>query len=252
MREFKLWNHDKTTSFDFKAHGILITDVSGLGIGYAATISNGAVVSYDKEFDQISLLANFGIKYNAYTAFNEFAAFISDNGKKSLILEYSVNERTVYADVWLSRMPKSQKTNFNILSETLTFTRTSYWYTIEEGEIPAAPGFVSVENPVDDNIKITIVVRSTTPANFKIEAIKGATKVVEIIIPNQIISGTLTSDAERKVVERLSDGVITNGYNSISRTGDTFMVLGKGTYKISTNLEASNQPLYRYKKWVLD
>lgn len=252
MRQFKLWNKDKTTSFDFTEEGIIITDVAGLGIGYTPTIIDNVVVNYEKSFDPITLLANFGIKSNAYTAFTNLATFISNNGKNSLILEYSVNGRTAYADVWLTRMPKSQKTNFNILSETLNFTRTTHWYTIEEGEIPASPGYIEVENVLDDNLEITVVVRAGAPADFRITARVGNDEIVEIIIPDAINAGTLTSDAERKVVERFNASQTTNGYNLISREGDTFMVLGKGTYKINTNLEASNQPLYRYKKWVID
>lgn len=252
MRQFKLWNKTKTTSFDFTEEGIIITDVAGLGTGYTPTIIDNVVVSYEKAFDPITLLANFGIKSNAYTAFNNFATFISANGRNSLILEYSVNGRTVYADVWLTRIPKSQKTNFNILSETLSFTRTSYWYTVEEGEIPASPGYIEVENVVDDNLEITVVVRASTPADFRITARVGTDKIVEIIIPDEINVGTLTSDAERKVVERVNASQTINGYNRISRAGDTFMVLGKGTYRLNTNLAATNAPLYRYKKWVID
>ncbi len=251
MRQFKLWNNSKTASFDFNSQGILITDVSGLGISYNPVESNGVVVNYEKSFEQISLLANFGIKANAYTAFNSLATFISSNGKKSLILEYSVNGRTLYADVWLTRQPKSQKTNFNILSETLLFTRVTHWYQVAEGEVPTAPAYLTVENVMDENLELILTIRPTTTANFKITA-SGTNETVEITIPGAISTGTLISDAERKVVERVSGGQTTNGYNLISRAGDTFMVLGKGTYQISTNQAPTSPPLVEYKKWVID
>ncbi len=252
MRQFKLWNHNRTALFDFEQEGIIITEVSGLGIGYTPTIIDNIVVNYTKSFDSITLLANFGIKSNAYTSFTNFATFISNNGKNNLILEYSVNGRTVHCDVWLTRLPKSQKTKFNILSETLTFTRTSHWYYLFDGTIPATPSYLEIENVVDDNLEFTIVVREGTPADFRITARVGEEKIVEIIIPDEINEGTLTSNAEKKIVERFSNNQITNGYNLISRVGDTFMVLGKGTFRLSTNQEVPNAPLFEYKKWVLD
>lgn len=254
MRKFKLWNKTKTSSFDFEQEGIIITEVSGLGIGYTPTMIDNVVVNYKKSFDSITLLANFGIKSNAYTDFTNLATFISNNGKNNLILEYSVNGRTLYSDVWLTRMPKSQKTNFNILSETLTFTRTSHWYYLFEGTIPAEPSYLEVENVLDDNIELIVTIRSPTPENFRITARVGLNPISEIIIPNAMdaLAITLTSDAERKVVERFNAGQITNGYNDISRAGDTFIVLGKGTYRINTNQVVPNAPLIKYKKWVLD
>ena len=250
MRQFKLWNAAMTASFDFKTEGCLISDVAGLGINYNLTLKENAVIGYVNEFPDVSLTVNFGIRTNPYAAFNSLAAFIAANGKTNLVLEYEVNGRTVYADVWVKSLPKSQKTNFGVLTETLVFARLTFWYTIEEGVIPTAP--LTITNAVDDDLQLKVTIRASTPADFRIIVKENGVTVSQVIIPSQLIAGTLTTDPEHKSVLRDTAGSVTNGYNLISREGDTFLVLGKGTYTINTNAAVTNPPLYRYKKWVVD
>lgn len=253
MRQFKIWNHDRTEAFDFKTHGCLITEVSGLGIKFSTALANGVVVDFRKEFEDITLMANFGIKANAYTAFTNFATFISANGKNKLVLEYSVNGRTLFADVWINRIPKTQKTNFNILTETIVFTRLSYWYTLVTGTIPTTPASIQIDNTFFEQILVDVEIKASTPADFKITT-KNAqgTVVSEIIIPSQLIAGTLTLFAEDKIVDRFTAGSHSNGYNLVSRAGDTFLVIDKGLHYINTNASVTNQPVVTYKKWVID
>lgn len=95
MRQFKLWNYNKSASFDFASQGIIITEVAGLGINYSAAFNNRALVQYEREFEPITLLANFGINANAYGTYNSLANFVVDNGKNNLILEYSYPTKTM-------------------------------------------------------------------------------------------------------------------------------------------------------------
>lgn len=258
MRKFKLWNHDRTTSFDFNQNDIIITEVSGLGLGYSADVSNGVVANYTNEFDQISLLANFGIHSNAYTSYNNLVKFISERDDKNLVLEYSVNGRTVYADVWLTHLPKSQKTNFNILSERLQFLRTTHWYVPESGQLLKNPSSTIIKNPINTNLEIVIKIPSGISSDFKIIARKGQTQVVRII-PDANAEYSpyhLLIDAETKNVSVIDDSgyVVGNGYNMISKTADTFMVLGKGEYQVyyEGSIPDETQVEISYKKWVVD
>lgn len=253
MRQFKLWNSTKTSSFDFTVMKCIISDVSGLGLSFKSVINNRTLVDHQREFDEVSLLVNFGVGANAYSTFNSFANFIASNGLNSFVLEYAANDRTVYADVWLKRIPKSQKTQFNILSETVQFTRMSHWYQLVTGEVPVSPGYAEIVNDFFEEIKIHLTIRSGTTNDFRVisKDLSGQT-VSEIIVPTQILLGTLTLDAEAKYVDRFTGGVHSNGYNLVSREGDTFLILEKGTYRISTNNAATNQPLYTFKKWVID
>ena len=253
MRQFKLWNAKQTEAFDFAIQGCLITEVSGLGLSFTTTLNNRAVVEHEREFDEIALLTNFGINANAYTAFNQFAAFVAANGRNKMVLEYTVNDRTVYADVWLKRMPKSQKTAYNILSETLLFTRVSYWYQIVSGTIPAAPAYQEIIHTFFEDLLVDLTIRASTPDDFRVITKNPAGDTLsQIIIPTQIVGGTLTLNAEEKYVDRYTALVHSNGYNLVSREGDTFLVLTQGTYRISTNVAVTNQPLFTYKKWVID
>lgn len=253
MRQFKLWNASQTEAFDFTAQGCLITEVSGLGINFNTTINNRAVVEYQREFDEITLLANFGINANAYSSYNQFAAFVAANGRNRLIIEYKANNRTLYSDVWLKRMPKTQKTNYGLLSEQITFSRLSYWYQLETGTIPAAPSYIQITNDFFEDLMLDIEIRSTTPNDFRIQQkTLGGTIVSQIIIPLQITSGTIALKTEEKTVIREVGGVLTNGYNLVSREGDTFAIIEPGTIRISTNAAVTNQPVFVYKKWVID
>lgn len=253
MRQFKLWNHLKTESFDFVANGCLISDISGLGLSFKTAINNRVVVGHEREFDEISMLLNFGLQSNAYTSFNGFANFISANGRHPFVLEYSVNGRTLLSDVWIKRVPKSQKTMYNILSEKILFTRISHWYQMESGSIPADPGYVEISNTFFEDLLIDVEIKASTPNDFRIQVkLADDTLISQIIVPTQLIAGTLTLFADDKYVDRFTTGVHTNGYNLISREGDTFLILEPGTYRISTNSAVTNAPVYTYKKWVID
>lgn len=252
MRQFKIWNASRTEAFDFAAHGCIITDVSGLGIGFTVSIHNGAVVDFDKTFEDITLLANFGINANAYTAFNQFANFVTNNGRQKLVLEYSVNDRTVYADVWIKSQPKSQKTNFNILSEKIVFARITYWYQIESGTLPVYPAVVTIDNRVLDDILVNLSITGPTTDTFKVALTKGASVLSEIKLNVVLTTNHIIDiDAENKTVTLNNAGVVSNGYNLINHVTDTFLVVPNGSHGISI-YAGTGTVTYSYRKWVID
>lgn len=254
MRKFDLWNSDRSANFNFAEEGVVITTVAGLGLEFSASFSDQAVVNYEREFEQISLLANFGVNKNAYTAFKNLADFINANGKRNLVLEYTVNDRTVYADVWLVRMPKTQKTNFNILSETLQFTRTTPWYTKASGTVTATAQYLSNTTITDIAVKISI--RGATSSDFKLILKRAAASATEceIRLNNTLLSDNLLSiDAENKKVElkTISNGAVTNGYNQLNKAYDSFIVIPTGTFQIYYTGTAA-EVKYEFKRWVID
>lgn len=253
MRQFKLWNYNRTSSFDFRAQGIIITDVAGLGISYSATFNERAVVTYDREYDPITLLANFGVNANAYTAFTGLANFITTNGKNNLVLEYTVNGRTLYTDVWLVRMPKSQKTNFNILSETLQFTRTTPWYTLISTELSTTP--LVINNTVLTEIPVNLIIQGpTTDFTIKLKKVGAINPESEIRL-NYQLSGAhilkIYADTKRIDLVITVGNAVTNGYNSVNKAYDSFIMVPPGSYELSHTGTAA-EVTCTYKGWVID
>jgi len=254
MRQFKLWNYNKSASFDFASQGIIITEVAGLGINYSAAFNNRALVQYEREFEPITLLANFGINANAYTAFTTLANFIITNGKNNLVLEYHVNDRTVYADVWLTRMPKSQKTNFNILAESLQFTRVTPWYVEIEGTVTSTPLVIS--NTTLTDVVVNLTIKGATSSDFAVKLTKvGASNPTSEIRLNYTLSDAyiIKIDADNKKVERIVivGNAVTNGYNFINKAYDSFIIVPPGSYQL-THTGTAAEVTCNYKGWVID
>lgn len=250
MRQFKLWNSKRTEAFDFTSSGCLITDVADLGIRFQTTIANSVVVDYKKEFEDITLKVNFGINTNPYTIFSTFASFVASNGRNPFVLEYSVNQKTLYTDVWMKQIPKSQKTSFNILTETLVFTRISYWYTIVSGNLTTTS--ITINNSVMDDIAVNIIIQGVTSSNFKVVLSKTSTILSEIKLINELsLTQTLIINSEQKTVVLEDSGISSNGYNLINRLTDTFIIVPSGSYTLST-VGTAGLSTFSYKKWVID
>lgn len=249
MREFKLWNSSKTTFFDFAAEGIVITDINGLGIGFDVTLLNGKVVNYQKDFEDITLLANFGVSTNAYTAFNNLARFIGNNGRDKLVLEYKANKRTLYADVIAKRIPKTQKNNFGVISETLSFLRLSYWYVLEN-HILTSTGLV-IENEIMDDLEVNTFIEGPISPSTELVLKKDEKEIIKIKTINDI-SGTLEilSDIKKVIIKNLATGEYSNAYNLIDKRYDTFIMVPFGKYTLTIN---TNQKVHvQYRRWVID
>lgn len=247
MRRFKLFNFNMSASFDFDAQDCIISDISGLGNNYDIEDTNGRVTNMISNFPDISFLINFGISTNAYTAYNTFVNFISSNGKRKLILEYTINGRTIYAEVWIRTLPKTQKTEFNILSETVLFTRKSYWYTINSGNLPA-----DITNIMAEDIPVNLVITGPTSTDFKITLSANSNIVSEVKLKNALIAGQkLDIDAECIKVYFIENSISTNGYNKIDKATDTFIIIKTGTYTLAFSGTVGSIT-YQYKKWVID
>jgi len=247
MRQFILWNHLKSSSFNFINNNIIVSYPTGLGIGFDVTIENGLVTSYQRKFDDITFLLHIGVNDNAYTKFKLLADFIALNGKNKFILEYSVNGRILYADVWVKKLPKTEKNEYGILREKLELTRTSYWYEIVTGTLSSTHEII---NNTSDDINVNLTINGEGEVGNNITLNNG----LEIRLgQSQSVDESLIIDSENKVVTFISSGVNSNGYNRIDKSKDTFMVVPNGTYTLTKGTSLWSAIIsYNYKKWVID
>lgn len=251
MRQFKIWNASRTLSFDFVGQGCIITDVSGLGIGFNPILQNKTVVDFESNFDEVSLQVTFGIETNPYTVFNNFANFIANNGKNNLVLEYSVNGRTIFCDVWVKNLQKSQKTVFNVLQERISFVRITYWYQIETGVLPTHPTELSITNNVLDDIPVSLEIMGPSTSDFGITLYMGSNIASEVKLTIDLSSTqSILIDSESKKVTLVSSGVKSNAYNAINHSKDTFIQVPMGTFGLTKTTSVVVN--YSIKKWVID
>ncbi len=250
MRTFKLWNKQKSASYDLSA-GALVSDVKGLGLKFNKIRTNGVVTAVETTYDPITLGLNFGHDANAYTAFNTFMNFIRDNGRNKFILEYQANNRTLYADVWMTNIPKSQKTSYNLIQETLELERETHWYTIKSGAIPADPTILNITNQVDDLIPTIITIEG--PFDGSITVFHDDFYNDEI---GRVLVTAALTEGESVVIDGLSKKVTkgnANAYHLVNKTYDTFIVLNPGVNKlrvVATDLVPNVSISYR--QWVID
>lgn len=159
MRKLKLYNSNKTSYIDFNNNKYLVTDISGLGTSYEFKKLEKAIYDIEQSFENIFLTVNFGIKSNAYNDYKSFLDFIASNGKKKFILGYDYGLGERFTDVYIKSVPKTQKTNFNVITENVVFERLTPWY--EE---------VEVTSPGDGNpFELDIVNNHIMPIPLKIE-----------------------------------------------------------------------------------
>jgi len=254
VRKFILWNGDKTSSFDFNTQNAPVIDVDGLGISYIVKKSNGRVVGYERDFDPINLKIYFGVGANAYTCFSDFASFIASNGKSNFILEYQVDSKTLFTNVWVKKLPKGQKTGFGTIEETLTLERVSNWYTLQSGSIPTSPDGAGIENLVFDDLPINLEFVSTTGVGtVEVSMKQGSTLISKIQLSIQA-NETIQISAEEKTITVFLSGAESNGYTRTNKTYDSFLIAEKGIYSLSitANTTIPSTVTYSYKKWVLD
>lgn len=175
MRQFKLFNKDRTVSIDLNSGGILVIDNStGLGNRRDNTILNARVRNYlintANNFQPITLKIVFGVGgKNAYALYNDLMNFIRQHGPEGLVLGYKALKEMIYTDVALVEATKSNKTNFGVLEETFTFDRLTpfYRYKKEEGKS------ILIKNDYYENIlpKITLTGEVRAAPEIKIEGI---------------------------------------------------------------------------------
>ncbi|OHE41469.1 MAG: hypothetical protein A2Y16_05365 [Tenericutes bacterium GWF2_57_13] len=251
MRKFLLWNSAKTSSHDFDVYKSIISEVSGLGTDFEVTTTNKRVTGFERKYDDVILMINFGVGGNAYGAFKDLTDFIALNGTQKFILEYRMGTRILYCDVWIKGLTKSQITAGGVLVERLTLHRSTSWYTIQDGSIPTYPSGIGIENSTFESAPINFTITSPTTGQTELQLKQGTTIIGRISITinaNETIS--ILSD-EKKITITLG-GVVSNGYNRIYRLWDSFMFAPQGTYTlVATIVPATGTVQYSVKKWVL-
>jgi len=252
MRQFKLWNSAQSVAFDFTAEGAPITEVKGLGVGFYVTKNNRAVVGYGHEFEDIQLTANFGVRTNAYSAYNGFMAFVAANGRDKFVLEYQANGRTVYADVWLKKAPKSQRDEYRLITETIVFDRVTYWYTKVTGSLVTSPDAIGIVNDIFDDIPVNLYISGPTTGNLEVSLKQGSTIIAKTqLLENLTINQGLNIYSDTKTVQFTNGAVGSNGYNKVSKAFDTFIQVPKGSFTLSIT-GGTGSVVYSFRKWVLD
>lgn len=256
MRTFKLWNQLKTASFDLSSGSSKVTDVDGLGSSFSYNVNQASQRKYVSNrkltYQNIAMTIIFGIGSNAYSDFTSFMTFLGTwiNG---LVLEYSVNGRTVFADVALKEAPKSQKTNYNVLQEKFVFERITPWYElitasgnriniINNHFLPIEP-IVTFQNPIDTSeldFFLSVSPTGISTLVFNLE-------IFQIIDIGQ----KLIIDSEKKSIVFNDGSQDINGYDMVNHIGYAFPVIETGSFEIYEKLETI--PLsVMYKKWVTD
>ncbi|MFH2116770.1 MAG: phage distal tail protein domain-containing protein [Bacillota bacterium] len=259
MRTFKLWNADRSASFDLSSTSVQVTDVSGLGSNFKNKIGTlltlGVNRSYTTnrqvEFEPIKMKIIFGIKSNAYTQYKSFMDFIS-LWFGQLSLEYQSNDRTIYADIEIKSAPKSQKNQFNIIAEDITWDRITPWY--EYIDITGTKITINNSTNYMDIEPIVQFETATVPGYFlKISK----TGYVDTIFLLEILQGLnsgdmLIIDSENKKII-YDDGISqTSAYDMVNHESYAFPNIPAGkSYDIYESTQTKTIRV-KYKKWVID
>ena len=247
IREFKLWNYEMTNNVSFNndtTYGIFASDIKGLGTRYDLKMHDKEIYDQDLNFEPITMRLNFLV--SSYTKYNNFKTFLYNNGKKPFVLEYMIEtNKPRYCDVYVESIPRSEKTNFKILSEVITFTRLTLWYElltytasfVATYTTPTITNATFIDCPViikhEDNNKFEITV------NNDIASLEVLETVDDIIINSQ----------NKTVIS--STGV--NLYHVLNKTKDTFLYIPNGNHTITITYAAANGTTeIIVKKWVVD
>lgn len=288
MRKFKLWNEEVTEFIDMSSDKCFAKDPDGLGIEMKLDIvesDNGYYLQNRKESNTpIAFTLIFGIKGNAYESYDNFTGFINQYPK--LVLEYQTNDQTLYRDVYLQRLGKSEKTIYNTLECKVTLLPISPWYIpkIIEADYTYSSAYgnqfynIDIEhNSGDSPINVEISVSNGTNNQFY-----GARITVDnrVYYPN----GTMWKSNETQVVDfpnrqffKISysgvsnilkvntvdkklqlirgDGVIENLYGVHDLSKQSFLYLRNGTNNIAINpsgtlINASLHIKITYRRYV--
>ncbi len=246
MRKLKLYNFDRSSSLDLNSNKYLVTDMTGFGTNFKLLGEGASIHDIDLEFEQITLTINFGIRNNAYNCYKEFMDFIILNGKKKLILSYDYNDAPRFCDLHLQTAPKTQKTNFNIISETFSFKRLTPWYE----NIILTSG---INNHTINNIHfvpIDLIIESNQQTG-------GMTLYLEkngIYVSHMVVTFkngyNLKINSETKEALFISGSTIISAYDNINHAYDSFFEVSNGIHKF-IDVSGSVSKL-SYKKWVAD
>lgn len=283
MRKFRLLSEDESKSFSLFGNSIVVTDVSGLGINLDIIQNEGANKNYisdvNPNFENISLTIYFGVNGNAYNDYYSLLSFISCNGKKKLILEYSILNDVKYCDVWLKSAPKTQKDTTNTINSTFVFVRSSYWYTKEligfnlkaeyigsdfPLDIPISftgtsiTNDVSISNTFFENYPVDILILGPTTKNTTIELIDEKNSTINKIVVKSKLSTNdwfrINGFTNKISYYNSTDNKVYDGYNMINHVYDSFITVPNGKYRVHADISSGDQfvVIVHYKKWRID
>lgn len=250
MRKLKIWNHDKTSFLDLNSNKYLVDEISGFGTGYKLIGEGTAIHDIEVEFENITLRINFGVNQNAYISYKEFMDLIVTNEKNKLILEYDYNGAQRFCDLYLQNAPKTQKTNYNIITENFIFKRITPWYELVEVNAPGtgSPYQLAINNT--HFVPISLIFESTKQTgSITLILEKAGLEVGRIAVA--LKSGyNLRIDSETKEALFFNGNTTISAYDNINHTYNSFLEVPSGNYLLNestgSNLKIS------YKKWVAD
>lgn len=254
MRKLKLYNFDKTSSLDLNDKKYLVDEITGFGTGYKLVGEDKLIHDIELEFEPITLRINFGINKNAYNCYNEFMNFIISNGKNKLILEYDYSSdfdaMPRYCDIYLQSAPKTQKTIYNIISETFRFKRLTPWYKTEAIIAPGNGTPFQLEIDNEHFMPIALILETTNDSGtitFLLE--KDEIEIGRIVI--ELKNGySLKIDSETKKAIFFNAVSEISAYDNIDHTYNSFFLVNNGKYLFKESSGANIK--IRYKKWVAD
>jgi hypothetical protein len=283
IRNFRLWNENKTISFSLNTSAIKVEDIRGLGLNMdilrGEGIQNKFVYNINANFTDIELGIYFGLGTNAYSEYKKLMDFIALNGKKKMLLEYNFNNRQIYCDIYFKQSFKSQKNRFGVLTERFIFARTSYWYlqrtfnfTVSqqyleeefpldfpisfEGEVPF--GKLSIDNTFFEDLEVNIKLTNKTAENLEITIEnKDEETISKTIITKELLDGEyfFIKSEERKVIFYNSETEEEeNGYDFLDRENNTFIIIPPGQHYLDVGLKPEDETIVEinYKVWVPD
>ena len=152
--------------------------------------------------------------------------------------------------MYLQTAPKTQKNNYNIISETFRFKRLTPWY---EEIVDNAPGVGTPYQLAIDNAHFV-------PLELNFETTKQTGSMTLILEKAGVevgkIAVTLKSGYNLRIDSEVKEAVFFNGnttlsaYDNINHTYNSFLSVPSGGYLLKestgSNLKVS------YKKWVAD
>ena len=266
MRKFKLWNNAESSSINLSGDSIMTTDVTGLGssfnINTKETEGRKYVIDSFQSFEDITFQVYFGIINNAYVDYKALADFVIANGSLNFVLEYSFNGLTRYCDVRVKRLPKTQKDHTSTMNHTVVLERLTPWYekvSVTFTNASSTTSFSydhSLSNIHSLPLQIKFLMSGSSGANIFIylKNVAGTVTYNTISLPLSGIpvSLTISIDSENKKVTRTIGGTTTNGYESISRVYDSFMLINQGSWRLDVPVLPLGTTVISYKKWVID
>lgn len=240
MRKFRLYDRNLTEYIDLNAD-VLAERPKGLGTKYSYKKYENQIYGEEKIYEPIIMQLHF-LK-NSYQQYYNFIKFIHKQNNQ-LTLGYSYDGNYRYCDVYAEQISKTEKTNFGILSEPITFARLSKWYQWITASAVNAIGLETenIENEVNEEMPIIVEGTATGVINYNI-SVTGIGQIVINGVKN------LYLNSETKTATDSGENI----YEKIDKNYDTFLSLPKGAHKVvvSTNTAAASLKI-KVKKWVVD